>query len=198
MRRKIRGLAEEKPDLQHALPILDLPVSTAFALSMLVAPPIYAQAPRLIHAIMGAVTLIPAAVILRRLLDRHSYPILNAIVIMYFVGQLRILAASLPVLARFIFLGQVLGATVFLIWVLRRNHALPRDSDAPRRPPTHGPSPAAIPPVYAAAAPASVPPSDADLFDVQRPHRRIDSADFRPRKQKESRGLPTPVTQIGP
>jgi integrase/recombinase XerD len=50
---------------------------------------------------------------------------------------------------------------------------------------------------YAAAAPASVPPSDADLLDVQRPHRRTDSADFRPRKQKESRGLPTPVTRIG-
>jgi potassium efflux system protein len=119
MRRRIRKLAEEKPDLQRALPILDLPVSTAFALSMLLVPAIYAQAPRLIHAIMGAVTLIPTAVILRRLLLRNSYPILNAIVIMYFVGQLRILAASLPVLARFIFLGQVLGAAVFLVWVLR-------------------------------------------------------------------------------
>jgi hypothetical protein len=50
---------------------------------------------------------------------------------------------------------------------------------------------------YAAAAPASVPPSDADLPDVQRPDRRTDSADFRPRKQKESRGPPTPVTRIG-
>lgn len=49
----------------------------------------------------------------------------------------------------------------------------------------------------AAAAPASVSPSDADLPDAQRPHRRTDSADFRPRKQKEPRGLPTPVTRIG-
>ena len=120
MRRRIRKFAEEKPDLQRALPILDLPVSTAFALSMLLVPSIYVQAPRLILATMGAVTLIPAAVVLRRLLERHSYPIINAIVIMYFVGQLRILAASLPVLARFIFLVQVLGATVFLVWVLRR------------------------------------------------------------------------------
>jgi potassium efflux system protein len=119
MRRRIRKLAEEKPDLERALPILDLPVSTAFALSMLLVPLIYDLAPRLIIAIMGAVTIIPTALVLRRLLDRHSYPILNAIVIMYFVGQLRILAASLPVLARFIFLGQVLGATVFLVWVLR-------------------------------------------------------------------------------
>jgi potassium-dependent mechanosensitive channel len=119
MRRRIRGLAEEKPDLQYALPILDLPVSTALALSMLLVPVIYAQAPRFIHAIMGALTLIPAALILRRLLERHSYPILNAIVIMYFVGQLRVLAASLPVMARFIFFGQLLGASVFLVWVLR-------------------------------------------------------------------------------
>jgi small-conductance mechanosensitive channel len=89
---------------------------------MLLVPAIYAQAPRLIHAIMGVVTLIPALVVLRRLLLRSAYPILNAIVILYFVGQLRVLAASLPVLARFIFLGQVLGASVFLIWVLRRWH----------------------------------------------------------------------------
>ena len=43
MRRRIRKLAEEKPDLQRALPILDLPVSTAFALSILIVPLIYAQ-----------------------------------------------------------------------------------------------------------------------------------------------------------
>jgi len=120
--RRIRKSAEEKPDLERALPILDLPVSTAFTLSMLLVPLIYARAPRLIHAIMGVVTLIPAVVVLRRLLLRNSYPILNAIVILYFVGQLRVLAAPLPVLARFIFLGQVLGASVFLVWVLRSWH----------------------------------------------------------------------------
>jgi potassium efflux system protein len=119
MRRRIRKLAEKKPDLARALPILDLPVSTAFALSMLLVPLIYEQAPRLIHAIMGAITIVPTALVLRKLLARNSYPILNAIVILYFVGQLRILAASLPVLGRFIFLGQVLGASVFLVWVLR-------------------------------------------------------------------------------
>src|SRR4029077_11825116 len=104
-----------------------LPVSTAFTLSMLLIPSIYEQAPRLIHAIMGTVTLIPAVLVLRRLLLRNAYPILNAIVILYFVGQLRVLAASLPVLARFIFLGQVLGASVFLVWVLRSWH-LPREA----------------------------------------------------------------------
>jgi len=119
MRLRIRKSAEEKPDLQRALPILDLPVSTAFALSILLIPLIYEQAPRLILSIMGVVALIPAVIVLRRLMLRNSYPILDAVVILYFMDQLRVLAASLPVLARFIFLGQVLGATFFLVWVLR-------------------------------------------------------------------------------
>ena len=119
MRRRFRKLVEEKQDLQRTLPILDLPVSTAFALSILIIPSIYAQAPRMIIAIMGTVTLIPTVVVLRRLLERNWYPILNTILIMYFLAQLRVLAASLPVLGRFLFLGQMLGFTVFLVWVLR-------------------------------------------------------------------------------
>jgi len=96
MRRRIRKPAEGKADLQRALPILDVPVSTAFTLSILLVPLIYGQAPRLIHAIMGVVTLIPAVVVLRRVLLPNSYPILNAIVILYFVGQLSGVFTSRP------------------------------------------------------------------------------------------------------
>jgi hypothetical protein len=101
MWRRFRKLAEEKPDLPRALPILDLPVSTAFALSVLIIPLIYAQAPRLIITIMGTVTLIPTVAVLRRLLERNWYPILNAILIMYFFSQLRVLAASLRLWCKF-------------------------------------------------------------------------------------------------
>ena len=122
MRRRVGKLAEEKPDLRRALAILDLPVSTAFALSILIIPLVYTQAPRLIQALVGTVILIPTVLILRRLLVRSAYPILNALVVLYFVSQFLVLAASLPVLARFIFLGQVLGAAVFLAWVVRSWH----------------------------------------------------------------------------
>jgi potassium efflux system protein len=118
MRRRIRKLAKEKPDLQRAVPILDLPVSTAFVLSILISPSIYPQAPRLFQAILETVALIPTVVILRRLLDRNLAPILNALVIMYFVDQLRVLAASLSELARVLFLGQMLGVSLFLFWLL--------------------------------------------------------------------------------
>jgi potassium-dependent mechanosensitive channel len=122
IRRRMRKVTEEKPDLQRAVPILDLPVSMAFALSLLIVAPIYPQAPRFIQAIMGTAALIPTVLILRKLLQPNSYPILCALVVMYFVGQLRLLAASLPHSGRLLFLGQMLGGSLFVIWLLRSGH----------------------------------------------------------------------------
>jgi potassium-dependent mechanosensitive channel len=119
MRHRIRELARDKPDLQRALPILDLPISTAFVLTVLGSPLIYPQAPRLLEALLGTLALIPAVAILRRLLDRSSSPILYWLVIMYFVDQLRMLVVSLPELARFLFLAQMVGASGFLFWLLK-------------------------------------------------------------------------------
>ncbi len=121
MRRRIRKFPEKIEDLSRAMPIFDLPVSTAFALSILFLPSIYPQAPRLIQAIMGAVALVPTIVILRRLLHPELYPILNALVVMYIVGQIRVLGASVAEFGRLIFLGQMLGASIFLYWLARRS-----------------------------------------------------------------------------
>ena len=122
IRRSIRKLADEKPELQRAMPILDLPVSTAVVLSFVFSPSILALATSLIQTIIVTVALVPTVIVLRRLLERHLYPLVNALVVLYFVSQLRILVSSLPELARFIFLGQMLGASLFLVWLLRSGH----------------------------------------------------------------------------
>jgi potassium-dependent mechanosensitive channel len=122
LRRKIQKSPEKIEDLDRAMPILELPVSAAFALSMLIVPSIYPQAPRLIQAIMGAVALIPTVKILRRLLHPNHYPLLNALVVLYFVGQFRIVEASLTEFARLIFLAEMLASILFLAWLLRRPH----------------------------------------------------------------------------
>jgi potassium-dependent mechanosensitive channel len=121
-RRGVRKLAKEKPELERALPVLDLPISTAFVLTVMCSPLIYPQAPRLMQAVLGSLTLIPTVAILRRLLDRSLSAVLYWIVIMYFVDQLRVIVVSLPELARFLFLAQMLGGTLFLFWLLRSAH----------------------------------------------------------------------------
>ena len=122
MRRRVRKFPDTIQDLDRAMPILDLPVSAAFALSMLVVPSIYPQAPRLIQAIMGAVALIPTIKVLRRLLPQNLHPILHGLVVMYFLSQIRLLSASMADSSRLIFLGQMLAGSIFLFWLLRRPH----------------------------------------------------------------------------
>ncbi len=119
MRRRIRKAPDKIQDLPRAMPIFDLPISSAFALSILFLPSIYPQAPRLIQAFMGGVVLIPTILILRRLLHRKLYPILNALVIIYVVSQVRILAASMADFSRFVYVGELVGTTIFLWWLLR-------------------------------------------------------------------------------
>ncbi|HEY2423954.1 MAG TPA: mechanosensitive ion channel domain-containing protein, partial [Chthoniobacterales bacterium] len=118
--RRVRKWSEREPNLQSVAPVFDLPVSAAVALSCLFSRwSLYPQAPRLLLAIIGAAALIPTVLILRRLLERNLFPILNALVIMYFVDQLRAITASLPLLTRFLFLAQMLGAILFLVWLIQ-------------------------------------------------------------------------------
>ncbi|HTD16380.1 MAG TPA: hypothetical protein VK673_14450, partial [Chthoniobacterales bacterium] len=128
LRRRVRKLSEANPALQRAVPILDLPFSTAFVLSALLVPSVYAQAPRWIQVCLAAIALVPTALILRRLLQRNLFPILYALIGLFLVGNLRVLTASLPVIARFFFLVQMLGGLCFLIWLLRGGKLRPSDS----------------------------------------------------------------------
>jgi potassium-dependent mechanosensitive channel len=133
LRRRIPKPAEAEPALERALSILDLPVSTAFVLSSLFGPVLYSEAPRWIQALIGAVVLVPTLLILRRLLERNLFPILYALVGLYLLTQLRLLAASVPSLARFFFLVETGGGLVFLIWLLRSGKLASANAATPDR-----------------------------------------------------------------
>ena len=126
LRRRVCKLGEANRTLQRAVPILDLPISTAFVLSALLIPTLYMQAPRWIQVCLAAIALVPTLLILRRLLQRSLFPILYALMGLFLVGNLRVLTASLPVLARFFFLVQMLGGFLFLVWLLRSGVVAPK------------------------------------------------------------------------
>ena len=113
MRRGVHKWTEEEPSLRRAAPVFDSPVSTAVALSFLITGPIYATAPFLLRAILWGACLIFTALILRRLIDRTLFPILNALVVFYFVDQLRLLTAALPLSGRLAFGAEMSGGTLF-------------------------------------------------------------------------------------
>lgn len=105
--------------LERANRVLQLPLATAGVLTFLLARPLCQQAPRLFWAALAALALIPIVILLRRLLDRHLFSILNALVVFYIVAQLRKLAATLPVLSRVLLLLEMAGGVIFLLWFIR-------------------------------------------------------------------------------
>jgi potassium efflux system protein len=123
LRRGVDAWTEEEPGLRRAAPVFDLPFSTAIALSFLIVGSIYSTAPFLLRAILWGVLLISIALILRRLIDRALFPILNALIVLYFVDQLRLIAALRPMSGRLIFGAEMLGVTLFLIWLIWSKHS---------------------------------------------------------------------------
>ena len=116
-RRSLRKLGGD--EASHAARVFDSPVATAAVLALLASSWIYPEAPRLFLAISGAAAMIPTILVVRKLIDRRLFPVLNALVVFYFVDQLRVVAASQADLSRFLLMTEMLGGALFAVWLLR-------------------------------------------------------------------------------
>ena len=127
VKRHVARWTDKDRALDRTNRVLQLPFSTASLLTIISARLILHDAPRGVWLILATLALIPIVVLLRRLIDRHLFPIVNALVVFYFVAQLRVLAASIPVLSRIILLLETVGGLIFLIWFIRaRRRSGPR------------------------------------------------------------------------
>jgi potassium-dependent mechanosensitive channel len=127
VKRHVARWTDKDRALDRTNRVLQLPFSTASLLTIISARLILHDAPRGVWLILASLALIPIVVLLRRLIDRHLFPIVNALVVFYFVAQLRALAASIPVLSRIMLLVEMLGGLIFLVWFIRaRRRSGPR------------------------------------------------------------------------
>jgi small-conductance mechanosensitive channel len=127
VKRQVARWTDKDRALDRTNRVLQMPFSTASLLTIISARVILHDAPRAVWLILATLALIPIVLLLRRLIDRHLFPIVNALVVFYFVAQLRVLAASIPVLSRIILLLETVGGLIFLIWFIRaRRRSGPR------------------------------------------------------------------------
>lgn len=131
-RRGMREWVKEDPTLQRSVPVFDMPIAAAIALSMLFVPVIYPSTmPRLLRAILGIAALLPAVMLLRRLLDRRTFPVLYALIILFLVDEIRAITVALPLVTRCLFIVQMLGGICFTVWLLRSRPRTATGADAP-------------------------------------------------------------------
>ena len=133
LRRAVHRWIQEEASLRQVATVFDLPVATAITLSFLVIGSSYSTAPFLLRALLWGLLLISIVFILRRLIDRALVPILYALIVLYFVDQLRLLASLLPVWGRLIFGAEMLGGILFLIWLIWSKQSLAAGGGSARR-----------------------------------------------------------------
>lgn len=118
-RHRVRPLVLAEPSLEGVARVFSVPIATGLVLSILISGWIYPQAPRILNAVLGAAALIPTIVILRKLVERPLFPILNALVVFYLMDLLRTISTALPLGARLLFLAEMLGGIIFLAWFIK-------------------------------------------------------------------------------
>lgn len=119
VRKKMREWARGDADLKQAFQIFETPIAAAFLLGLNISGMLYPYAPNLWKGFLGAMLLIPTMIILLRLVERRLFPVLNSLVVFYFLDQVRLLSSAQPTLLRLIFLLEVIGAILFLAWLLQ-------------------------------------------------------------------------------
>ena len=112
---RIEPIVAADPNLSRATGVFTMPAATAMLLSLLCVRWADPSAPRLLTALVGAVALLPSLAILRKLVERHFFPVLNAVFVFYVIDQLRLVAEPLPLVARLLLLAEAIGGALFVL-----------------------------------------------------------------------------------
>ncbi|MGN6504417.1 MAG: mechanosensitive ion channel domain-containing protein [Tepidisphaeraceae bacterium] len=119
MRRRMRAYVANDPSVERATVILQMPIAVALVVTVIFSAWVYPQAPRLFWAIFGAAALLPTIYVLRRLVEKELIPLFYALAVWCVLNLLISITASLPILARCMFVLQMVGGAAFFIWFLR-------------------------------------------------------------------------------
>lgn len=106
----------DEPTLAHSLQIFQAPITLALVIAVWCSGRFYPDAPPILKAWLVAIALVPISRLLRRMISPALRPVLTFLVIMFFVDQVRTLAAALPVVSRMLMLSQMLVCLGFLYW----------------------------------------------------------------------------------
>ena len=118
IRSKVRVLSQSDGNLRRTGKIFEMPVVSALLLSLLLAAWFYPRAPRMFWIAGGVFSAIPTLLFSRRVIERHLYPVLYAVIGFYVVDKLRGILTPMPEIWRWVLLAETVLFLVALILTL--------------------------------------------------------------------------------
>lgn len=113
-----RRLTDTKPSEPAATRVLEMPVSAALLAALVSTIWIYPQPPRVVMNAVGVAILLPAVLIVRRLVPPPLRPTVYALAAFFLLDRIRE-TCSVPVLERWVFLLEMLLGIAFLALAVR-------------------------------------------------------------------------------
>lgn len=114
---RAQRMAEEDYDLRDASLVFALPISMALVITLGLTMPLHPTAPYLFKWLSYSVLVVPAAMIVSRLLSPANRPVVWAMVTAFLVDRVRDFLDTVPTLERTIFLLELVAAVLFLLWL---------------------------------------------------------------------------------
>ena len=119
VRRRIDTKVLEGEEFSAVRAMLVRPISLGLLLSFSGALLIFTGSLRNLEYVLGGITVVPAVLILRRILDPAIYPILSMTVVIYLLANLQSSFSSLPTIARLIAVIEM-ASLIFFCWFWMR------------------------------------------------------------------------------
>ena len=124
LRRKIYLQLPDVDDIDAIRAMFGRPIALGFLLSFVAALPIFAGSLRTLEYVLGIIAVVPAVLILRKILEPALYPLLSVSLLVYFLENLRVLTLNFPTLSRSIFVLS-LAFLIAVSWRWTRPGRLP-------------------------------------------------------------------------
>lgn len=118
-RLRTREMVKREPKLKPALIIFESPTASALIVGLFFGPVLYFDAPELLGVIISPLLVFAIFYLFSKLVERRYFPILVALVLLYLINDLRLLAAPISLLSRLVFLVEMAGGVIFLGWLIR-------------------------------------------------------------------------------
>ncbi|MDO5296656.1 MAG: mechanosensitive ion channel [bacterium] len=117
--RVVRPWGSHSGELQHAVRLVEMPIPIAALAAEACFLSGEGATLHIVKAIAGLVAIVPALIVLRRILDSYLTPLLNTVLIVYTLDMLNQLAYESPAVSRLFNLAEAVCMTVFLVCYLR-------------------------------------------------------------------------------
>ncbi len=120
-RKAARAWAAADPSVAAGMSVFDRPIALAGLIVLLLTPWLYVSTPPAVDDAVGLLLVLPVLRLVLPLLDKPIRPALYMLAALYLIDRLRDLVEAAPLVARFVFLFEMLAAIAIVIWLVRSN-----------------------------------------------------------------------------